>query len=57
MGTKFENGKLLTNGGRVLFITSLADTLQEARQKVLTEISKIECGNLFYRKDIGWQAI
>jgi phosphoribosylamine--glycine ligase len=57
MGTRTENGKLLTNGGRVLFITALADNLKEARTKVLKEISKIECENLFYRKDIGYQVI
>lgn len=57
MGTKSEDNRLLTNGGRVLFITALADTLVEARQKALTQIAKIECGNLFYRRDIGWQAV
>jgi phosphoribosylamine--glycine ligase len=57
MGTKLENGKLLANGGRVLFMLALDDNLNEARKKVLDAISKIECNNLFYRKDIGWQAI
>ena len=57
MGTKLENGKLLTNGGRVLFITALADNFKEAQTKVLHEISKIECENLFWRKDIGYQVI
>ncbi|MDR2685082.1 MAG: phosphoribosylamine--glycine ligase [Prevotellaceae bacterium] len=57
MGTKISDGKLFTNGGRVLFITALADNLKSAREKVLTEISKVECNNLFYRKDIGFQAI
>ncbi|MDR1542923.1 MAG: phosphoribosylamine--glycine ligase [Prevotellaceae bacterium] len=57
MGTKIIDGKLLTNGGRVLFINALADNLKAAREKVLTEISKIHCENLFYRKDIGFQAI
>ena len=57
MGTKIDNEKLLTNGGRVLFITALADSFKEAQQKVLAEISKIECENLFWRKDIGYQVI
>ncbi len=57
MGTKQEGNKLLTNGGRVLFVTALAETITEARQKALQEISKIECENLFYRKDIAYQAI
>ncbi|MDR0830988.1 MAG: phosphoribosylamine--glycine ligase [Prevotellaceae bacterium] len=65
MGTKqaghvVEAGRaipLLTNGGRVLFITALGDNLKQAREKVLTEIAKIDCENLFWRKDIGHQAI
>lgn len=57
MGTKRDGDRLLANGGRVLFVTTLADTVKEARQKALTEIAKIDCENLFYRKDIGYQAI
>ena len=57
MGTTIHEGKYVTNGGRVLFITALADTLQEAQAKVSAEIKKIECNNLFHRNDIGWQAI
>ncbi len=57
MGTKSEGDRLLTNGGRVLFVTALADTLGEAREHALTQIAKIECGNLFYRRDIGYQAV
>ena len=57
MGTTIHEGKYVTNGGRVLFITALADTLQEAQTKVKEEIKKIECNNLFHRNDIGWQAI
>lgn len=56
MGTKRENDKIVTNGGRVLFVTVLADTLKEAREKANAEVAKIDCENLFYRTDIGWQA-
>jgi phosphoribosylamine--glycine ligase len=56
MGTKQENDKIITNGGRVLFVTALADTLKEAREKANAEVAKIDCENLFYRTDIGWQA-
>lgn len=56
MGTKRENDKIITNGGRVLFVTALADTLKEAREKANAEVAKIDCENLFYRTDIGWQA-
>lgn len=56
MGTKRENDKIVTNGGRVLFVTVLADTVKEAREKANSEVAKIDCENLFYRTDIGWQA-
>ncbi|MCG4585641.1 phosphoribosylamine--glycine ligase, partial [Anaerosalibacter bizertensis] len=52
-GTKVEDGKLLTNGGRVLSVTALGDTLKEAREKVYKNIDKIKCDDLCYRKDIG----
>lgn len=57
MGTKSDGNRLFTNGGRVLFITALADTLGEAREHALSQIAKIECSNLFYRRDIGYQAV
>jgi len=53
MGTKEESGDLLTDGGRVLMLVSLADTLEEAYQKTYSEIEKIHCDHLFYRNDIG----
>lgn len=57
MGTKIENGKLLTNGGRVLIVCSEGNTLEEARNKVYEDIKKINCSNLFYRKDIGHMSL
>ena len=57
MGTARKDGRLVTNGGRVLFVTVMADTLEEAREKANKEIAKIKCENLFHRTDIGWQAI
>lgn len=57
MGTARKDGRLVTNGGRVLFVTVMADTLKEAREKANEEIAKIKCENLFHRTDIGWQAI
>jgi phosphoribosylamine--glycine ligase len=56
MGTHRDDARLLTNGGRVLFVTVLADTVAQAQAKVLAEVQKIDCPHLFYRKDIGWQA-
>lgn len=57
MGTKKDGDRLLTNGGRVMLLTAMADTLDEAREKAMREIQKIHCDNLFYRKDIGYQAV
>lgn len=57
MGTDKVNNEFVTNGGRVLFVTALANSLAEAQAQVNAEITKIECENLFHRNDIGWQAI
>ncbi|RBP44081.1 phosphoribosylamine--glycine ligase [Garciella nitratireducens] len=52
-GTIKKDGKYYTNGGRVLSITHLGNTLEEAAGKVYQEISKIHFDNMHYRKDIG----
>jgi phosphoribosylamine--glycine ligase len=52
-GTKYEAGKLLTNGGRVLSVTALGKTLEEARKKVYGNIDKIHFNGAYYRRDIG----
>lgn len=52
-GTKFENGKFLTNGGRVLGVTAVADTLDEALEKAYSAVSKIKFDDMHFRKDIG----
>ena len=57
MGTKFENGKYYTNGGRVLFVVAKGKTLSEAKEKALADTQKIKCENLFYRRDIGHRAL
>lgn len=53
MGTKVENGHVLTSGGRVLFVVGRGATLAEARERALADVAKIDCDNLFYRNDIG----
>lgn len=53
-GTKLENNKTFTNGGRVLAITSLADDLQTALKNSYNNIKKIEFDKMNYRKDIGF---
>lgn len=53
-GTKQgEEGKILTSGGRVLAVTCLADSMQEALNKCYNEISKIHFDKMYFRKDIG----
>jgi phosphoribosylamine--glycine ligase len=56
MGTAEKNGKLVTAGGRVLMVVGKGKNLNEAREKALNAVKKIECENLFYRTDIGHQA-
>lgn len=53
MGTKEENGKLYTNGGRVLIVVAEGDTLAEAKEKAYCDVEKIKCEKLFFRHDIG----
>ncbi|HHW48428.1 MAG TPA: phosphoribosylamine--glycine ligase [Clostridiaceae bacterium] len=52
-GTKLENGKFLTNGGRVLGVTALGDTLDSAIERAYNAVAKIRFENMHYRKDIG----
>ena len=52
-GTKLENNKILTNGGRVLSITSYGDNITEALNISYDSIKKINFDKMYYRKDIG----
>lgn len=56
-GTRLVEGEVLSNGGRVLGVTALGRTLDEAREKVYSEIKKIDYPESFYRKDIGKRLI
>ena len=53
MGTKADGGRILTAGGRVLFVVGKGATLAEARANALKDVVQIGCDNLFYRTDIG----
>lgn len=53
MGTKMEDGKLLTNGGRVLIVVGEGKNLQEAMKNAYEDVEKIKCEKLFFRRDIG----
>ena len=52
-GTKNENGKILTNGGRVLAITSTGNSIKEALSTSMQNAEKIQFTDKYYRKDIG----
>ena len=51
-GTKFDNGNIVTNGGRVIGITAKGKTVKEAGKKVYENIKKINFEGMHYRKDI-----
>lgn len=53
-GTKLENGQVLTNGGRVLAVTSFGTTYQEAIKKSYQNINKLHFDKMYFRKDIGF---
>lgn len=53
MGTTKQNHKLVSNGGRVLFVSASGNTLKEARIKAYEKIELFQSEQLFYRKDIG----
>ena len=56
-GAKEKEGKLYTSGGRVLAVSTTADTLKDAIAKSYTEVEKITFENAHYRKDIGAKCI
>ena len=56
-GARLENGKLLTNGGRVLGVTKIADTLEQAIKLSYNAVERISFDNAFYRHDIGQKAL
>jgi phosphoribosylamine--glycine ligase len=56
-GTKILNKKLLSNGGRVLNITSSGKNFSKIRKSIVKIIKKINWHHGFFRKDIGWRVI
>lgn len=56
-GTKLENDKVVTNGGRVIAITSFGDNFQEAIKKSYQNIEKLHFDKMYYRKDIGFDLL
>ena len=56
-GTKIVNNQLVSNGGRVLNITSTGTIFKSIRSNIFRIIKKINWKNGFFRKDIGWKVI
>ncbi|PZO28093.1 MAG: phosphoribosylamine--glycine ligase [Flavobacteriaceae bacterium] len=53
-GTKLVNGKVLTNGGRVIAVTSYGNNFEEAIKKSYQNIDKLHFDKMYFRKDIGF---
>ncbi|MHC4294113.1 MAG: phosphoribosylamine--glycine ligase [Planctomycetota bacterium] len=56
-GTAMKDDKLVTNGGRVLGVTALGDTIAAAQEKAYKAVEKIRWEGCYYRKDIASKAI
>ena len=56
-GTKIVNGQILSDGGRVLNITSLGNNYKKIRNKIILILKRLNWKHGFYRKDIGWRII
>ena len=52
-GTKLKDGKLVTDGGRVLGVCAKGESIEEARKKAYANVEKISFEGMHYRKDIG----
>ena len=52
-GTREENGKILTTGGRVLGVTATAASLEHAIMKAYEGVNKIHFDGMYYRRDIA----
>jgi phosphoribosylamine--glycine ligase len=53
-GTTLKDGKVVTNGGRVIAITSFGESFQEAIKKSYQNIDKLHFDKMYFRKDIGF---
>lgn len=56
-GTKMQEGKVLTNGGRVLGVTALGEAIPSAIKNAYAAVEKIHWDGIHFRKDIGRQAL
>ena len=56
-GTAETNGAVVANGGRVLAVTALGDSVTEAQAKAYAAVDRIRWPDGFCRRDIGWRAV
>jgi phosphoribosylamine--glycine ligase len=56
-GTKEQDGRIVTSGGRVLGVTAIAPSLKEALGVAYRGVGEISFEGNFFRKDIGWRAL
>lgn len=56
-GTKLENGKVVSNGGRVLAFTSSGKSIDEALAKSYRSIEKVSFDKMYFRRDIGFEFV
>ncbi len=56
-GTALQDNTVVTNGGRVLGVTALGDTIAEAIDNAYDAVSRIHWDGAYYRKDIGKKAL
>ena len=56
-GTKMDGEQLVTDGGRVLGVTAIGDTVADARRKAYAAMDVIKFDGMHYRRDIGHQAM
>ena len=52
-GTILKNGKIITNGGRVIAVTSFGKTIEEAAGNSYRQIEQINFDGKYFRRDIG----
>lgn len=55
-GTKFDQGRFVTAGGRVLTVTALGDDIDDAANRAYAAVSAIRFEGMQFRRDIGWRA-
>lgn len=56
-GTRQEEGRYYTSGGRVLGVTALGDSLQQALDRAYQALQCLHFEGMYYRRDIGWRAL